>query len=103
MLHLSKFLFLVWMPADCRRIKDDLCPPQRRQPRCFRIPLVPANTDADFPARRVPRPESEIARSEVKFFVIEGIIGNMHLAVLTEQFSIRVDNRRRVVIKTGAA
>src|SRR5882724_8659346 len=75
MLRLSKFLFLTRMPADCRWIKENLCATQGSQPRCLRIPLVPAHADTDFAARSVPRPKSEIARREVKLFVIQRIIG----------------------------
>ena len=103
MLRFSKFLFLARMPADCRWIKNNLCAAQRGQSRRLRIPLVPANADADLPARSVPRLKSEIARREVKLFVIQRIIRNMHFAIFAEQFSIRVDDCRGVVIETGAA
>src|SRR4029077_8404056 len=91
MLRFSKFLFLARMPADCRWIKNNLCAAQCGQSCSFRIPLVPANTDADLATRGVPRSKSEIARREVKLFVIQRIIGNVHFAIFTEQFSIRVD------------
>src|SRR6266550_7530638 len=103
MLRLSKFLFLTRMPADCGWIKENLRATQRGQSRRLRIPLVPANADADLSARSVPRLKSKIARREIKFFVIQGIIGNMHFAIFTEQFSIRVDDCRGVVIEAGAA
>ena len=103
MLRFSKFLFLARMPADCRRIKNNLCAAQSGQSCSFRIPLVPANTDADPAPRSVPRSKSKIARREVKLFVIQRIIGNMHFAIFTEQLSVRVDDCGRVVIKPGAA
>src|SRR5216117_2875828 len=84
MLRFSKFLFLARMPADRRWIKNNLCAAQRGQSRRLRIPLIPANADADFAARCVPRSKSEIARREVKLFVIQRIIGNMHLAIFPE-------------------
>src|SRR5262245_13023757 len=84
MVPLSKFPFPTLVPADCRWIKNNLCATQRGQSRCLRIPLVPANTDADLAARSVPRLESEIPRREVKLFVIQRIIRNVHFAIFTE-------------------
>src|SRR5437762_9055478 len=69
MLRLSKFLFLARMPADCRWIKNNLRAVQGSQPRCLRIPLVPAHADTNFAPCCVPRLEPKIARREVKFFV----------------------------------
>src|SRR5207248_6780405 len=84
MLRFSKFFFLARMPADCRWIKNNLRAVQGSQPRGFWIPLVPAHADADLAVRSVPGLESEIARREVKLFVIQRIIGNMHLAIFPE-------------------
>src|SRR5262249_18136382 len=83
MLRFSKFLFLARMPADCRWIKNNLCSAQGSQSCGFRIPLIPANTDADLARLSIPRSKSEIARREVKLFVIQRIIGNMHFAIFT--------------------
>src|SRR5438132_731910 len=47
--------------------------------------------------------KSEVPGCEIKFLVIQRIIGHVHLAIFAEQFSIRVDNRRSVVINPGAA
>src|SRR6185369_2018276 len=102
-LRFSKFLFFARMPAYCRWIKNNLCTAQRGQSRSFWIPLVPTNADADLATRSVPRSKSEIARREVKFFVIQRIIGNMHFAIFPEQFSICVDDCRSVVIQASAA
>ena len=57
MLRLAEFFFLARMPADRRRIKKNFRAAQRGQARRFRIPLVPANADADFPVRGCPRLE----------------------------------------------
>ena len=43
------FFLLGRMPSDRRGIKQDLPAAQRGQARGFRIPLVPANADANFP------------------------------------------------------
>src|SRR5216117_3129547 len=81
MLRLSKFLFLTRMPADCRWIKNNLRAVQGSQPRRLRIPLVPAHADTNFAPCCVPRLEPKIAWREIEFFVIQGIIGNMHFAI----------------------
>src|ERR1043166_2781218 len=83
-------LLLRWMPADGRRIKNDFRAAQCGQARRFRIPLVPTNADADFPAGGLPGLEPEIARCEIKFLVIKWVVRNVHLAVLTDHFSIRI-------------
>src|SRR5205823_11161735 len=66
--------------------------------RRFPIPLVPASADADLTLRCGPRLKSEIARREIEFLVIKWIIGNVHLAIFSEQFSVVVDDCRGVVI-----
>ena len=75
MLRGAVFFLLARMPADRRRIKKDLRAAQCGQPRGFRIPLVPADADADLPVRGLPGLESEIARREIKFLVIKGSSG----------------------------
>src|SRR6266581_3491576 len=55
----TEFFFFARMPADCRWIKNDFRAAQRRQSRRFRVPLVPANADANFSLWRWPRLKSE--------------------------------------------
>ena len=103
MLGRAEFLLLRRMPADGRRIKNDFRATQRSQSRRFRIPLVPANADADLPVRGWPGLESEIARREIKFLVIKRVVRDVHLAILAEQFSIGIEDDGCIVINTGAA
>src|SRR6266566_347103 len=98
----TEFLFFARMPADCCWIKNDFRTAQGRQSRRFRVPLVPANADANFSPRGCPCLKSEIARCEIKFLVIKRIVWNVHLAIFAEQLAIRVDNCGRIVIQTGA-
>ena len=56
-----------------------------------------------FPACGVESLEAEIAGSEVKLFVVERIVGNVHLAIDAAQRAIGIENRRRVVIEAGRA
>src|SRR2546423_7360752 len=102
MLGSSKLLLFRRVPADSGRIKNNLRTAQCSQPRCFGIPLVPANADPDFAVLGIPRLEPKVAGSEVKFLVIQRIVWNVHLAVLAEQLTVRVDDRGRVVINARA-
>ena len=76
---------------------------QRSEARCFWIPLVPANAHANFAALRRPRLKPEVARRKIKFFVIQRIIRDVHLAIFAKNPSVRVDDCRGVVINAGAA
>ena len=91
------------MPADRRRVKENLSAAERGQPRGFRIPLVPANADADFAVLGRPRLEAEVARREVKLLVIRRVVGDVHLAIFPEVLSVRVDDRGGVVVNAGRA
>src|SRR5260370_35617663 len=103
MLGDAEFSFLARSPATRRRIKNNFCATQRGQSGGLRIPLVPANADADLAALRVPRLKAEIARRKIKFFVIKRIVRNVHLAILAPQLAVRVDDCRRVLVNARAA
>ena len=64
----------------------------------FGIPLVPANADADFPAAGLPGAKTQVAGRKVKFFVIERVVRNVHLAVEAEQAAVGIDDGGGVVI-----
>ncbi len=102
-LRRTEFFFFARMPADCRWIKNNFRTAQRRQSRRFRIPLVPANADANFSPLGCPCLKSEIARREIKFLVIKRIVRNVHLPIFAEQLAVRVDNCGGIVIQAGAA
>src|SRR5437867_4944040 len=102
MLGISELLLFRGMPADCRRIKNNLRTAQCSQSRRFGIPLVPANADPDFAVLGVPRLEPKVPGSEIKFLVIERIVRNVHLAVLAEQLTVRVDDCGGIVINARA-
>src|SRR5262249_5840049 len=103
MLGSSELLLFRRMPADCRRIKNNLGTAQCSQPRGFGIPLVPANADPDFAVLRLPCLKPKVARSEIEFFVIQRIIRNVHLAILAEKLAVRVDDCGSIVINARAA
>src|SRR6266404_7791478 len=91
MLRRAEFLLLRWMPADSRGIENNFRSAQRREPRRFRIPLVPTDTHADLSARGLPGLEPEIARREIKFLVIQRVIGDVHLTIFAKHFSIGIE------------
>ncbi len=94
---------LAGVPADRGGIKQDLRAPQRRQPRRFRIPLVPANEHADLSEPGLPGAKTKIARREIEFFAVERVVRDVHLAIEAQQRTVRVDDGRGVVIKARGA
>ena len=102
-LRLAEFGLLRGMPSDGRWVKKNACSLQCREARAFGIPLIPADERADFSGEGVEGLEAEIAGSEIKFFVVERIVGNVHLAVDSAQHAVRIEDRSRVVIEAGRA
>src|SRR6202034_3773998 len=86
------------MPADSRRIKQHVRPLQRRKARALRIPLVPADQGSEAANAGVGRAESEVARSKVKLFVVERIVGDVHLAIEAAQGAVTVEDGRSVMV-----
>ncbi len=76
---------------------------QRRESRAFGIPLVPAHQSTDPADGGVEGAVAEVARSEVILFVVQGIVGDVHLAIEPEQGAVSVENDRGVVIDAGSA
>ncbi len=73
------------MPADAGGIEDDLRALQSGEARAFWIPLIPANLNADAAVGSIEIRKTEIAGREIKFFVVERIVGDMHFAVFAEE------------------
>jgi len=73
------------------------------QARAFGIPLIPANLNSDASVFRVEVWKTEIAGSEIKLFVVQRIIGNMHFAIFAEERAIGIEHGAAVVINTGGA
>src|SRR5438445_442605 len=86
------------MPADRRRINDDLRAAERREPGRLGIPLVPTDQRADAPEFGGEYLPAEIAGREVVLLEIEGVVWDMHLAVDPEQGAVGVENYRGIVI-----
>src|SRR5262245_53049965 len=103
MLRLIHGGLFVGQTTDGGRVEEELSSAQSRQARSLREPLIPANESANLPKRGVVCLKAEISRSEVKLLVVKGIIGNMHLAILTDDLSGSIDGHSRVVIDTGGS
>src|SRR5262249_54703202 len=95
----SEFSLFIRMPADCGGIKENVCSLKGREPRAFGIPLVPANQRAHAAVVGIKGLETQIARREVKLFVIERIVRNMHLAVEAVDASVGVQHYSGVVVQ----
>src|ERR1019366_2372239 len=103
MLRDSKFGLLRRMPSDGRRIKQNARTLQSRQPRAFRIPLVPAHQRSDSSRVRIESLEAKITRSEVELLIVERVVGDVHLAINPAQRAIGIKNRCRIVVDAGCA
>src|SRR5665213_319819 len=69
------------MPTDRGGIEKRLRAQQRGDARRVRVPLVPADEDADVAVAGREAAKAEVARREVERLVIERIVGYMHFAI----------------------
>ena len=99
----ADFRGLAMPPSDGRRIEQDLRTRHRGQTGRLGEPLIPAYEHADRTARSRMRDEVEIAGGEVVFFVVARIVGDMHLAIATNDFAGLVDDGGGVVVNAGRA
>ncbi len=95
--------FLRRMPADSGGIKQYMRPLHSSEARRFRIPLIPADKLPQCAELRIKSFEAQIAGSEIIFFVIERVVGNMHLAVHSHLPPVRVEHDAGIVINPGGA
>src|SRR5438270_1818666 len=102
-LRSTEYRFFSTMPANGGGIKQDLSAPKGGQARRFGIPLIPANADAKVSPLRFPAVEAEVARGEIEFLIVTGIIRNVHFAILTKNLSARIDDHGGVVVDAGGA
>ena len=88
------------MPADGRRIKDDLSARPRRSAGPPSGYHWSQQTQVPMRPKRVSKlRKSKIARREIKLFVVERVVGNVHLAIDARRAAVGVENHRRVVIQ----
>src|SRR5262245_33290875 len=100
MLVVAEFRLFFWVPTDRRGINEALRAAQCGQAGAFGIPLVPTHEYADGSNFGLKNTKSLITRCEIELFVIERVIGNVHLAVAAQIRSIGIEHDSGVVIKT---
>src|SRR5262245_37094850 len=98
MLPLAMLGLFLGMPADSGGIEKDFRATQGREPGRLRVPLIPADAYADPGEFRLPGREAEIPRREIKLLVKEGVVRDVHLAVLSEIASIGVNDGGGIVV-----
>src|SRR5689334_9473434 len=85
--------------ADRSRVEEDLRAHQHHRPGRLRIPLIPANADAE---RRTvwaaPHLETRVTGPEVEFLLVTGAVGNVALAIDAGDFPVGADHREAVVM-----
>src|SRR5713226_1070259 len=99
----AELRFLVRMPADAGGIENYIGAAQSGEARAFGIPLIPADLHADACVPGIKIRKTEIAGREIKFFIVERIVGNVHFAVFSEERSVGVEQRAGIVINAGSA
>src|ERR1700722_10761463 len=87
-LRRSKGLLLRRMPADRGGIKEQIRSAQGGDASRFRIPLIPTDQRAHLSHGGVEGFETQVAGREIEFFVVERVVGDVHLAVDSAQRSI---------------
>src|SRR5262245_61008277 len=102
MLAGAVLLFLAGMPSDGGRVEENLSSAQRRQTSRLRVPLIPANQNSDPSIPGLPDREAEVSRREIELFMVERIVGNMHLAVLSQIVPIGIENGSGIVVDAGS-
>src|SRR6185295_15132293 len=102
-LRLSELRFLRGMPSNRGGIEQDLGALQRGQAGAFGIPLVPAHQRAHAADGSIESAIAQVAGSEVILFVVQRVVGDVHLAIQAAQGAVRVKNDGRVVIEAGSS
>jgi len=102
-LGFSVLRFFGGVPADGGGVEDYIGARHGGEARGFGIPLVPADQGGDASEFCVEGAEAEVARGEVEFFEEERIVGDVHLAIETEERAIGVDDDGGVVVEAGGA
>ena len=97
----SELPFLRRVPPDGRGIEKDLGPAQGDQSGSLRIPLIPANQHTDAPVAGVKGGVTPVPRGKVEFLVIERVVGDVHLAIASQQGAVGIQDHRRIVVDTG--
>ena len=89
---------IVGLGADGRGVEQNLGALQHHGARGLRVPLIPADADADRAGFGLPRLEAGVAGAEVIFLLIARTVGDMALAVDAEDLAVSIGNRHAVVV-----
>ena len=99
--------FFRGVPADGGGEEEDFGTLEGRHARGFGVPLVPADEGAYFALAGRQGLETEIARGEVELLVVEGVVGDVHLAVGSGDrvfsFGLVVEDGGGVVVEAGGS
>src|SRR5262245_44661831 len=89
---------VVRLRTDGGGVEQDLGAFEHKRPRRFRVPLIPADADADGAGARWPRLEAGVAGAEVIFLHVARPVGDVALAIDPEDFAARAGDRDAVEI-----
>src|SRR5882762_1700161 len=102
MLRLAELGLLGRMPANGGGVEQYVRALQGCKPRAFGVPLIPADERTNSPGLRIERLIAKIPGCEIVLFVVEWVVGDMHLAVFAAKGSVGIDDRGGVVVDAGS-
>ena len=91
------------MPADGGGEEEGLGTFEGGDAGTFGVPLVPADEGADGAVGGLLGLEAEVAGGEVELLVVEGIVRDVHLAVLGGEGAVLLEDGYGVVVKAGGS
>jgi hypothetical protein len=95
----AELFFFGGVPADGGGEEEDLGAFEGGEAGAFGIPLVPADEGADGAGGGAGGFEAEVAGGEVELFVVERVVGDVHLAVEVGDGAIFFDGDGGVVVQ----
>ena len=87
-------------PADSRRIDKQFCAGESHKACSFGVPLVPAYEYAYSAERGFYGLKTEVSGSEIEFFVVCRVVGNVHFSVFAGNRAVCVEYYGGIVVKT---
>ena len=91
------------MPTDRRWVEENLGTAKGGQSSRFGKPLIPADQNADRSVTGLKGAKAQISGREVELFVVQRVVGNMHLAVQPDETTVGIEHTSRVVVDPGGA
>ncbi len=99
----AELFFFGGVPADGGGEEEDFGSAEGGEAGAFGIPLVPADESADGALRGLRGFEAEVAGGEVELFVVERVVGDVHLAVGVGDAAVFFYGDGGVVVEAGGA